>query len=91
MAQLGARFNGIEEVTGSNPVRSTIPPFLAYSYQDERLLNFTVRLIRIETGNANAAPLMLATMMLVTRRRGVVSQQGSGDLVFILIKYREKP
>jgi hypothetical protein len=25
VAQLGARFNGIEEVTGSNPVRSTKP------------------------------------------------------------------
>src|SRR5262245_19374379 len=27
VAQLGARLNGIQEVTGSIPVRSTIPPF----------------------------------------------------------------
>jgi hypothetical protein len=30
VAQLGARLNGIQEVTGSNPVRSTIPLFGSY-------------------------------------------------------------
>ena len=35
MAQLGARLNGIQEVTGSNPVRSTIlrSPSASYGWQ----------------------------------------------------------
>ena len=38
MAQLGARFHGMEEVNGSNPFRSTksLPPLLdSVSFQDE--------------------------------------------------------
>jgi hypothetical protein len=41
VAQLGARFHGMEEVVGSNPTRSTSFPVRASLYARARVVDFS--------------------------------------------------
>jgi hypothetical protein len=52
VAQLGARLNGIQEVTGSIPVRSTIPTFRGFGWLNPTFVGF----VRLQSSGLRLFP-----------------------------------